>query len=60
MSLPSFTDKEYWEEQLQTYAENGARSMHDNGGVWDYFKDKQAQFIAEGGYSGTQIGRAHV
>ena len=38
MSLPSFTDKEYWEEQLQTYAENGARSMHDNGGVWDYFK----------------------
>ena len=38
MSLPSFTDKEYWEEQLQTYAEYGARSMHDNGGVWDYFK----------------------
>lgn len=38
MSLPSFTDKEYWEEQLQNYAECGAHSMWDNGGVWDYFK----------------------
>ena len=38
MSLPSFTDKEYWEEQLHNYADCGAHSMWDNGGVWDYFK----------------------
>ena len=36
--LPKFTDTEYWDEQLQNYADSGAHSMHDNGGVWDYFK----------------------
>ena len=38
MSLPGFSDKAYWEEQLQNYVDCGARSMWDNGGVWDYFK----------------------
>jgi len=38
MSLPSFTDKAYWDEQLQNYADCSAHSMWDNGGVWDYFK----------------------
>lgn len=38
MSLPSFSDKEFWDEQLQNYVDCGARSQWLNGEEWKYFK----------------------
>lgn len=36
--LPSFSDKEFWDDALEYYIENNALSAGDNGYVWDYFK----------------------
>lgn len=38
MSLPSFSDKAFWDEQLQNYIDCGARTQWLNGEEWKYFK----------------------
>lgn len=36
--LPSFNNKEFWEEELKRYVDCNAHSAGDNGNIWAYFK----------------------